>query len=180
MKPYVYQEGMSVEEQKDGAYWERNLLALAYANRVNRLFRAYMHIQHIETFNLPCGWYVDTDNNWDGWKRVISLDNGRVTFHVPDAFDLGDLPEIQPNWDGHSTEQKWIRVMRDCGIALPIEPITLPPEDAEVTNVLEEARQQMMSGLGIPEKFFEKKEEIQLPNGLRKSSGHEPPPGGGW
>jgi hypothetical protein len=41
---YEWHEGMSAEDCKNGAYWERNMLALNYAD----------------------GWYYDTQNNWDG------------------------------------------------------------------------------------------------------------------
>jgi hypothetical protein len=100
MKPYVYEEGMSLEEQKNGAYWERNMLALLIAKAAPK--------------DANCGWY--THGEWEGWSRVISLYDGAVTFHVPDDFDLGDLPKIEPNWDGHSTQEKWETIMVDCGI----------------------------------------------------------------
>lgn len=90
MKIKVWHEGMSDKEAKDLAYWERNMLALRFAQ----------------------GWYNDDDSNFPGWRRVLSLDNGRMTFHIPDEFDVGDLPEIEPNWDGHTTEEKWQRVAR--------------------------------------------------------------------
>ena len=80
---------MTLEETKDLAYWERNMLALRYAD----------------------GWYYDTDNDWDGWKRVLSLDNGKMCFHIPDDFNVGRLKQIKPNWNGHSTEEKWAYVM---------------------------------------------------------------------
>ena len=89
-----YHEGMSLEEQKNGAYWERNMIALRFAD----------------------GWYYDTDNNWEGWKRVLSLDNGAMCFHIPDDFQVGDLQEIKPNWDGHTTVQKWLRILAMRGI----------------------------------------------------------------
>lgn len=114
MKPYVWKEGMSEKEMRDGAYFERNLLALAYAERVNRLFGAYMQVQGIEEYQLPCGWYLHGE--WDGWSRVVSLENGQITFHVPDDFDLGNLPQIEPNWNGHTTEEKWNYVMKICGV----------------------------------------------------------------
>ncbi len=85
---------MSDKETIDLAYQERNMLALHYAN----------------------GWYIDIENNWEGWKRVLSLDAGKITFHIPDDFDVGNLPEIKPNWDGHSTFDKWERVMKKKGI----------------------------------------------------------------
>ena len=86
---YEYKDGLSLEEQKNGAYWERNVLALRFAQ----------------------GWYYDTDNNWDGWKRVLSLDHGKLSFHIPDEFDVGTLLEIKPNWDGHTTKEKWQRIL---------------------------------------------------------------------
>ena len=82
---------MSVEETKDLAYWERNMVALRYAQ----------------------GWYKDTESNYPGWLRVLSLDEGRMTFHIPDDFDVGELPELlEPTWDGHTTEEKWKRVCK--------------------------------------------------------------------
>lgn len=79
---------MTVEEVKDLAYYERNMIALRYAD----------------------GWYYDTDNNWEGWKRVLSLDGGKMCFHIPDEFNVGSLQQIEPNWDGHTTEEKWARI----------------------------------------------------------------------
>jgi hypothetical protein len=123
MKAYVWSPELSLEEQKDGAYWERNMLALytaMYANKAWREFNGYLKVAGSPTAkdpdNLPCGWYYDTDNNWDGWKRVISLFDGRITYHVPDDFDMGRLPEIKPNWDGHSTQDKYNMMMERCGI----------------------------------------------------------------
>lgn len=104
MKPFVWQEGMSAEESKDGVYWERNMLALLLANVINQLAL----VKEIS------GWYHHGE--YEGWARVISINNGTITFHVPDGFDLGDLPKIKPNWDGHTTEEKWNRVMRMCEI----------------------------------------------------------------
>lgn len=86
--------GMTPEEERDVAYHERNLLALRFAD----------------------GWYYDQDNDWSGWRRVLSLDGGKMCFHIPDEFDVGNLPEIEPNWDGHSTEEKWERVLKMRGI----------------------------------------------------------------
>jgi len=97
MKIYEWQEGMNAEESKNGAYWERNMLALAFANYMNDMVRSM--IKEIAPEYYPCGWYFDTDNNWEGWKRVISLNNGSMTFHIPDDFDVGNLPQIEPNWD---------------------------------------------------------------------------------
>lgn len=103
MKIYEWKDGMSAEESKDGAYWERNMVVLYLAHIINEM--DYRN----------SGWYYDTDNNWDGWKRVISLMDGRITFHIPDDFDTGDLPRISPNWNGHTTREKWSNIMKICG-----------------------------------------------------------------
>ena len=31
-------------------------------------------------------------------------------------FDVGNLPKIEPNWDGHTTREKWTRVAEGAGI----------------------------------------------------------------
>jgi hypothetical protein len=91
-----WKEGMTPEEERDTAYDERNLLALHFAD----------------------GFYYDTDNDWPGWKRVLSLDDGTMCFHIPDEFPIGDLKEIKPNWDGHTTVDKWERVLALRGVSL--------------------------------------------------------------
>ncbi len=94
MKIYEWAKHITPEETIDGAYWERNLLALNYAE----------------------GWYNDDVSNFPGWRRVLSLDEGRIAFHIPDTFEVGTLPEIKPNWDGHTTKEKWLRIMNRFGI----------------------------------------------------------------
>ncbi len=108
MKIRVWRPEMTAEETKDVAYWERNMLALHFAE----------------------GWYNDDviherggdpkngemRPRYDGWRRVLSLEEGKLTFHIPDDFEVGDLPEIKPNWDGHTTPEKWRTVMLDAGV----------------------------------------------------------------
>lgn len=94
MLPKTWNENLSKDEELKIAYQERNLLALKYAD----------------------GWYFDTDNNWDGWHRVLSLDEGACCFHIPDDFNVGNLPQIGANWDGHTTKEKWVTVLKDRGI----------------------------------------------------------------
>ena len=107
MQGYCFKDGMSPKECENGAYWERNMLALRFAD----------------------GWYNDTENNWDGWHRVLSLDGGKMCFHIPDDFEVGNLPEIKPTWDGHTTEEKWNRVaaMRGLELSWPVEDENLHP-----------------------------------------------------
>lgn len=99
----VWDTAMSTEDSKDLAYWERNMLALMIA---------ITHGGH------QCcgfsGWY--SHEKYEGWSRVISIGDGCITFHVPDDFDLGDLKRIEPNWNGHSTQEKWKHIMKICGV----------------------------------------------------------------
>jgi hypothetical protein len=108
MEIKTWHPDMTLEQQKDLGYWERNVLALRYAQ----------------------GWYFDLISEpgdgpekaikmvprYEGWDRVISLEDGSITFHVPNDFDLGDLPEIPANWDGHSTIEKWTRILKEAGV----------------------------------------------------------------
>lgn len=111
MKIKTWTPDMSDKETADLAYWERNMLALRYAD----------------------GWYNDDIEirqwdeqgietvprigpRFDTWRRVLTLDNGEITFHIPDGFDVGTLAEVTPNWDGHTTKEKWQRVMHRYGI----------------------------------------------------------------
>lgn len=97
MKIYEWTPETSVDEAKQGAYWERNMLALNFAE----------------------GWYNDDkqieldvyEPRFEGWRRVLSLESGKITFHIPDGFEVGNLPEIERNWDGHTTREKWMRIM---------------------------------------------------------------------
>lgn len=93
-----WQEEMTIDEQKNLAYWERNMLALYLA----------------DCYPLSSGWY--RDEQYQGWSRVISINIGAITFHVPDEFDMGNLKQIKPNWDGHTTTEKWERIMNACGV----------------------------------------------------------------
>lgn len=107
----TWNPGMSDKETAELAYWERNVLALHYAD----------------------GWYNDDieirqwDDNGDlvkprvvprftGWRRVLTLDGGKITFHIPDDFDVGNLLQIKPNWDGHTTEEKWKYILACRGV----------------------------------------------------------------
>lgn len=101
---------MSVEETKDLAYWERNMLALRYADGW------YRDMIDAPDANYYDGFADSIVPRYQGWTRVLSLEGGRITFHIPDSFDVGNLPLIAPNWDGHTTPEKWRRVMSDRNI----------------------------------------------------------------
>ena len=115
MKPYTWAPEQSQEEQKNGAYFERNMLALYSAMSSNEVYRSTFGFVPADA---ESGWYPHEGEGFEGWSRVISINGGVFTFHVPDDFDLGDLPQIAPNWDGHTTEEKWTRIMIACGCKL--------------------------------------------------------------
>jgi hypothetical protein len=110
LKIRVWKEGMSDAETKDLAYWERNVLALYcasgwYNDDVKRDRIAGTTDPRIEGA-------ADSIPRYKGWRRVLSIHGGTITFHIPDDFDVGDLPEIEPNWDGHTSEDKWRRILQ--------------------------------------------------------------------
>lgn len=82
-------------------YWERNMLALLLANQTE-----------------GSGWYFDQKaiDNGKLNTKVISVGYGNITFHTPNDFDMGDLTMIEPDWDGHSTAEKWENIDTMCGI----------------------------------------------------------------
>ncbi len=110
----AWRKGMTDKEAADLAYWERNMLALRYADG---WYNDDIDVIKEEIFAvfLPEDAPIDASRRrsiekqprYPGWRRVLSVDDGTLTFHVPDDFDLGNLPEIIPNWDGHTTEEKW-------------------------------------------------------------------------
>ena len=122
MKIRTWHPGMSDAEAKDLAYWERNMLALLYADGwynddVESDECPPEHIRELDTNACPaCEKELPLRSRYAGWRRVLTLESGRITFHIPDDFDVGDLPEVEPNWDGHTTEEKWRRVMAARGV----------------------------------------------------------------
>lgn len=110
----VWDEGMTPKEDKDLAYWERNMLALEFADGwynddIEEMF-SYPN-EKFEVFERP-----SMVPRFGGWRRVLSLKGGAMCFHIPDDFEVGNLPQIERNWDGHTTEEKWQRVLERRGI----------------------------------------------------------------
>lgn len=111
MKIKTWHPEMSVEETKDLAYWERNMLALRYADGWYNDDIEKSQMEYLD------GLVIEVDPpqrfpRYSGWRRVLSLGCGKCSFHIPDDFDVGNLPAIKPNWDGHTTEEKWARIAR--------------------------------------------------------------------
>jgi hypothetical protein len=68
------------------------------------------------------GWNVGTrphqpeDDNWEeDWRNVvmINLPTGQVSWHYHDSDEylFSFLPPYQYQWDGHTTEEKYIRLV---------------------------------------------------------------------
>ena len=125
MKIKTWNPDLSDKETADLAYWERNMLALRYAEgwyyddvRLSKKMKDQMakyDDDEILTGFFQTDW-SELVPRFDGWRRVLSLDGGRLTFHIPDDFEVGDLPQINNNWDGHTTQKKWERIMHVMGI----------------------------------------------------------------
>lgn len=119
-----WHEGMTAEEEKNLAYYERNMAVLYLANYSNRVWNDTITYEISKGVDIskatkggqPSGWYLDNRSEMAGWSRVISVHHGKFTVHVPDDFHMGTLPQIDNNWDNHSTEEKWKRVKQYCGI----------------------------------------------------------------
>lgn len=105
----TWHEGMTDKETADLAYWERNMLALWLADGwYNDDVEEAEEAEPLDgSFDVP----TRLVPRYQGWRRVLSCLNGSMTFHIPDDFDVGHLPEIEPNWDGHTTEEKWRLLM---------------------------------------------------------------------
>jgi hypothetical protein len=127
MKIKVWNASMSVEETKDLAYWERNMLALVAADgwyNDDILFDPKVDFCPDDCAALEkAGIVLKTYKpRYHGWRRVLSISSGKITFHVPDDFDVGDLGQIDRNWDGHTTEEKWKYVASLAGVKIECQP----------------------------------------------------------
>lgn len=110
MKIKTWNPEMTDKDTADLAYWERNALALYFADG--------WYEDNLPTNQHPIGWSGRAMPHYEGWRRVLSLEGGEITFHIPDDFDVGDLRQIDPNWDGHTTEEKWRRILTARAIEL--------------------------------------------------------------
>jgi hypothetical protein len=99
----------SLREAKDNAYAERSKVLAAFAHLLSRnVFR---------DITVGITQHDPNDKDWeDNWRTilVIELPTGQVTWHFPDSEKhlLDGLPEIKDyKWDGHSTEEKYKRLL---------------------------------------------------------------------
>lgn len=112
MEIKTWKPGMTDAESKDIGYWERNMLALYLADG----WYNDDTLQHsVEPGELKGTLKIGIEQTWQprfpGWRRVLSCFDGKACFHIPDDFDVLNLPQIARNWDGHSTEDKWRMMM---------------------------------------------------------------------
>lgn len=98
--------------QKDQAYKERNML-VAYLSKVFPSYRS----KHPE------------DKDWDAdWMNIIFIKTpeGQISFHVHDSEMplFVRLEQRENDWDGHTTEEKYRRLIGDLlpQAASPKEP----------------------------------------------------------
>lgn len=87
------------------AYYERNLLALAFIECVRR------EMELIDEDGYACGWWDDdaTDDEW----VVVWVDDpnhGQFGWHVPRELLPDWLDERDPEYDGYSSEDKYERL----------------------------------------------------------------------
>lgn len=117
MKIRTWHMDMTDKETADLAYWERNVLALRYADG---WYNDDVAVPASDPDGPPINGLFFGEHvlrpRFKNWRRVLTLDGGKVTFHIPDDFEVGDLPEVTPNWDGHTTEEKWKRVLESKGV----------------------------------------------------------------
>lgn len=97
-------EREALENEKNGAYDERNRVVAALASLVV-ISGGTAGIRKHEP---------DPDPDWDDdWKNVVAIDlpTGQVTWHYHDTERhlFEHLPEYHASWDGHTTDEKYKR-----------------------------------------------------------------------
>lgn len=92
-------------QQKDNAYAERNKCVVLIARMAIAL-----------GLNAGLGRHDEEDKNWeDDWRNIVFIDlpSGQVSWHIHDSdlpmFEF--LPAYEGEWDGHTTEAKYQRVL---------------------------------------------------------------------
>ena len=85
--------------ETDTAYWERNRLVR---------FLASLYPSGMKRTEIP-GWEP-------AWQNCVFIDTpeGQLSWHYHDreAGTFADLPPYEKEWDGHSTEEKYMRLAR--------------------------------------------------------------------
>lgn len=101
------EEVKDLRQRKDAAYEERTrvvALLLTFARRLG--------------FRMGVGKHQDVPGEkWDReWRTlvVVDLPTGQASWHVQEklAYLFNHFPKYEPKWDGHTTEEKYLRIER--------------------------------------------------------------------
>lgn len=122
-----------LEKQKDQAYRERDIL-LAF------LCRIVDKVVNTDLLRVYRNKHPDNDITWEqDWKNIIvieyllpsyDIEHGtqdyipvQMAWHVHDSemVMFQDLPEKPNNYDGHTTKQKYNRILDVVGVLLPYQ-----------------------------------------------------------
>lgn len=100
------QKLLEVTAQKDGAYAERNKVLVLLAATATQL-----------GWRVGVGRHPESDTKWEkDWRTILFIDlpTGQASWHFHDseAHLLSGFPEYPDRWDGHTTEEKYERVLR--------------------------------------------------------------------
>lgn len=113
---FVTENGISYSTATIGDYTstmqERDI---AYAERAQML-AGFVKLAVMLGYSAGIGQHEGDDDSWDkAWLTVVFVDlpTGQVSWHIHlsdiPLFDW--LPVYTKKWDGHSTEEKWNRVL---------------------------------------------------------------------
>jgi hypothetical protein len=99
-EPSTYQVWVDLENAKNTAYAERNKLVAL----LSKLFPSCL------------GRHEEEDTSWENdwrWIVYVTLPTGQCSWHIHDS-DLpmfGHLEKGDVKWDGHTTEEKYQRIL---------------------------------------------------------------------
>lgn len=105
-RPYqlLHEQLRAATVARNAAYHERNTLVAA----LSKVYPSHLSL------------HPDSDTTWeDDWRHIVCvhLPTGQATWHVHDAewhlfvHLTYDIPGC-PGWDGHTTEEKYLRLNR--------------------------------------------------------------------
>lgn len=107
-----------ISKQKNQAYAERNKVVAALAHLINDLS------VFVQGFDVKIAQHDPNDKIWDSdWRTILVLTiNGKqMTWHFHDSEKYlleGLQPSVDYKWDGHSTEEKYKRLLKVAGIKI--------------------------------------------------------------
>jgi hypothetical protein len=118
MITYNLEQVHKLEQQKNQAYSERNKVVAALA----KFLRRSNILDPYNTYHVGVAQHDVNDTSWEtDWRTilVIEINDIQMTWHFHDSekYLLEGFPLIPDyKWDGHSTEEKYNRLLKFCGI----------------------------------------------------------------